>query len=92
MIGRVLVAAAALAAWVPASAAPWLPRESGARGPAAIVLVGRYAEEQAQRDVERLHQWEKDHPSTSYPPVDCAVPRNQVSDACRNRLPGAPAR
>ena len=87
MIGRLLVAAAALVPWAPASVPPW-----AARGSTAIVLVGRYAEEQAQRDVERLHQWEKDHPSTSYPPVDCAVPRNQVSDACRNNLPGAPAR
>jgi hypothetical protein len=87
MIGHLLVAAAALAASAPAGAPPW-----AAGGPTAIVLVGRYAEEQAQRDVERLHQWERDHPATSYPPVDCAVPRNQVSDACRNRLPGAPAR
>ena len=92
MIGRVLVAAAALAAGVPASAAPWLPREAETRGSTAIVLVGRYAEEQAQRDVARLHQWERDHPSASYPPVDCAVPRNQVTDACRNRLPAVPAR
>ena len=92
MIGRMLVAATAFAAWVPASAAPWVPRDPGTRGSTAIVLVGRYAEEQAQRDVERLHQWERDHPSTSDPPADCAVPRNHVTDACRSRLLAAPAR